>query len=126
MLSTSFGEHSEDFILVKFLMFSTMYFSVKISNLIFVYNIHRFGHQFELPLLAQSVIMNVTMLAMIRLCVKFNGKSQILKSKDRLFTGIHVHYFDIWISCGCGLVHGNARGNIYSTPLNYIFSRFVE
>ncbi|CAD6222225.1 GSCOCG00000836001-RA-CDS [Cotesia congregata] len=47
-----------------------------------------FGKRFELPLLFQSILMNITMLFMIKLCVNINTKNQIIKLKDRVFTGI--------------------------------------
>lgn len=46
-----------------------------------------FGKQYELPLLIQSVIMNITMLAMIHLCVNIRNKNQIIRNKDRVFSG---------------------------------------
>ncbi|XP_057326699.1 solute carrier family 66 member 2 isoform X2 [Microplitis mediator] len=45
-----------------------------------------FGKHFELPLLFQSILMNITMLFMIKLCVSINTKNQIIKLKDRGFT----------------------------------------
>ncbi|KAH0564276.1 solute carrier family 66 member 2 isoform X2 [Cotesia glomerata] len=45
-----------------------------------------FGKRFELPLLFQSILMNITMLFMIKLCVNINSKNQIIKLKDRVFT----------------------------------------
>ncbi|XP_015108567.1 PQ-loop repeat-containing protein 1 isoform X2 [Diachasma alloeum] len=45
-----------------------------------------FGKRFELPLLLQSILMNITMLVMIRLCVTVRNKNQIIKAKERTFT----------------------------------------
>src|SRR5690606_28753364 len=41
------------------------------SNEFYVYlSNSRFGHPFEIPLLIQSIIMTIAMLAMVRLCVR--------------------------------------------------------
>ncbi|XP_044008295.1 solute carrier family 66 member 2 isoform X2 [Aphidius gifuensis] len=45
-----------------------------------------FGKRFEKPLLVQSILMNITMLIMIRVCVTVRNKNQIIRSKDRVFT----------------------------------------
>ncbi|XP_063984415.1 solute carrier family 66 member 2 isoform X2 [Diachasmimorpha longicaudata] len=45
-----------------------------------------FGKRFELPLLLQSILMNITMLVMIRLCVTVRHKNQLVKAKERTFT----------------------------------------
>lgn len=48
----------------------------------------RFGKRFDKPLLVQSILMNITMLIMIRVCVTVRNKNQIIRSKDRVFTGM--------------------------------------
>lgn len=63
----------EKFYLIKFLI-----------GFIFVC---RFFKRFELPLLAQSLVMNLTMFLMIHLCVKVKRNNSILKTRDRVFTG---------------------------------------
>ncbi|XP_063236333.1 solute carrier family 66 member 2 isoform X1 [Bacillus rossius redtenbacheri] len=45
-----------------------------------------FGEQYELPLLIQSFLMNVTMFAMIHLCVGVRNRTQIIRGRDRVFT----------------------------------------
>ncbi|CAG5095591.1 Similar to SLC66A2: Solute carrier family 66 member 2 (Bos taurus) [Cotesia congregata] len=55
-----------------------------------------FGKRFELPLLFQSILMNITMLFMIKLCVNINTKNQIIKLKDRVFTDLDIKYFWKW------------------------------
>lgn len=55
-----------------------------------------FGHNFELPLLLQSVIMNVAMLAMMHLCVQVRNKTLIVPSKLRLFSDFEARYFWEW------------------------------
>lgn len=47
----------------------------------------RFFKRFELPLLAQSLVMNITMFLMIHLCVKVKRNNSILKARERVFTG---------------------------------------
>lgn len=48
----------------------------------------RFGKRYETPLLLQSLIMNATMLVMVRLCVHMKNKNQPMKRKERVFTGL--------------------------------------
>ncbi|XP_064599231.1 solute carrier family 66 member 2-like isoform X1 [Liolophura sinensis] len=45
-----------------------------------------FGKRFELPLLAQSVVMIITMLALVQVCVQTKSSSEILGSKPRTFS----------------------------------------
>ena len=52
-----------------------------------VYLLHRFGHWFELPLLFQSIIMNVTMMMLISLCVSIRKRGQLIHNKEHVFTG---------------------------------------
>ncbi|XP_049857151.1 solute carrier family 66 member 2 isoform X1 [Schistocerca gregaria] len=47
-----------------------------------------FGKQYELPLLIQSIIMNITMLAMVHLCVNIRNKNQIIRNKDKVFSEV--------------------------------------
>ena len=47
----------------------------------------RFGKHYEIPLLLQSILMNATMLLMIKVCVNIRNKNQITKSKEQVFTG---------------------------------------
>ncbi|CAG7828085.1 unnamed protein product [Allacma fusca] len=46
-----------------------------------------FGKPFETPLLLQSILMNVAMLLMVHLCVNVKSRSDIIKKKDKVFTG---------------------------------------
>ncbi|XP_021358286.1 PQ-loop repeat-containing protein 1-like isoform X2 [Mizuhopecten yessoensis] len=55
-----------------------------------------FGKHFELPLLAQSVIMVFTMMMMMRLCVQMKNKSEIVASKQHQFTDFDRHQFWQW------------------------------
>jgi len=56
-----------------------------------------FGHPFELPLLAQSVIMNACMLFMIHACVSVRGSSDIIaSSRQKHFTDFKLVDFWQW------------------------------
>jgi len=61
-----------------------------------------FGRHFETPLLIQSVLMNLTMLELVRLCVNVNNKSDRLLQKDptkkeeRIFIDFDLKYFWQW------------------------------
>ncbi|XP_042238516.1 solute carrier family 66 member 2-like isoform X3 [Homarus americanus] len=46
-----------------------------------------FGHWFELPLLFQSIIMNIAMMMIISLCVSIRNKGQLVHGKEHVFTG---------------------------------------
>lgn len=50
--------------------------------------LYRFGRRFELPLLIQSILMIAMMFFMVKVCVDVQNKQQIIKQKDRVFTGI--------------------------------------
>lgn len=52
-----------------------------------MYFSYRFGKSYELPLLFQSIFMNITMLVMIKICVQMKNKKQMLKRRERVFTG---------------------------------------
>lgn len=47
----------------------------------------RFGNQYETPLLIQSIVMNLSMLAIVQLCVNVKHSKQIIRGKDKLFLG---------------------------------------
>ncbi|XP_064599233.1 solute carrier family 66 member 2-like isoform X2 [Liolophura sinensis] len=55
-----------------------------------------FGKRFELPLLAQSVVMIITMLALVQVCVQTKSSSEILGSKPRTFSDFDMRYFWRW------------------------------
>uniref|UniRef100_A0A8D9BJQ4 Solute carrier family 66 member 2 n=1 Tax=Cacopsylla melanoneura TaxID=428564 RepID=A0A8D9BJQ4_9HEMI len=54
-----------------------------------------FGKRYELPLLVQSIIMNIVMLAMIHLCVRVRNKTNLLsmRAQDKYFTEDTVSTF---------------------------------
>lgn len=47
----------------------------------------RFSKRYELPLLIQSVVMNITMFLMIHLCVKVRRNNNIMRARERVFSG---------------------------------------
>lgn len=55
-----------------------------------------FGKRYELPLLVQSIIMNILMLAMIQLCVRVRNKHMLTRAHDRNFTDFDWRYFWQW------------------------------
>lgn len=57
----------------------------------------RFGKRYELPLLIQSIVMNITMFVMIHLCVNVRKKNQIIRARERIFTGWYLMYqYYVW------------------------------
>ncbi|CAL1544814.1 unnamed protein product [Lymnaea stagnalis] len=66
-------------------------FSLFVCLALLIANILRimfwFGKHFELPLLAQSIIMIFTMLILVQLCVDVKSRTEIISSKQRRFTG---------------------------------------
>uniref|UniRef100_A0A1B6GIW7 Solute carrier family 66 member 2 n=1 Tax=Cuerna arida TaxID=1464854 RepID=A0A1B6GIW7_9HEMI len=75
-------------------------FSLYVCLVLLISNILRIlfwcGKKFELPLLIQSMIMNITMLFMIHVCVSVKNKSQIIRGPERLFTDFEWRYFWQW------------------------------
>ncbi|KAG6460866.1 hypothetical protein O3G_MSEX012272 [Manduca sexta] len=63
-----------------------------------------FGKRYELPLLIQSIVMNITMFVMIHLCVTVRKKNQIIRARERIFTGA---IFMLYILLCC--VNGSAQ-----------------
>ncbi|CAH0603024.1 unnamed protein product [Chrysodeixis includens] len=63
-----------------------------------------FGKRYELPLLIQSIVMNITMFVMIHLCVTVRKKNQIIRARERIFTG---PMFMLYILLCC--VNGSAQ-----------------
>ncbi|XP_063700553.1 solute carrier family 66 member 2 isoform X1 [Culicoides brevitarsis] len=46
-----------------------------------------FSKRYELPLVVQSIVMNITMFLMIHLCVRVKRSNAILEAKERVFSG---------------------------------------
>lgn len=55
-----------------------------------------FGHPFELPLLIQSIFMNITMMVLVHLCVRIRNKNVIIRSKNHQFFDFDSQYFWAW------------------------------
>lgn len=55
-----------------------------------------FGHHFELPLLIQSIIMNIAMFAMVHLCIRVKNRTQIIPSQSQVFSDFNFKYFWAW------------------------------
>ncbi|KAH9499721.1 hypothetical protein Btru_077659 [Bulinus truncatus] len=75
-------------------------FSLFVCLALLIANILRimfwFGKHYELPLLAQSVIMIITMLVLVQLCVDVKSRMEIISSKQRRFTDFERAYFWKW------------------------------
>lgn len=75
-------------------------FSLYVCLTLLVANILRilfwFGTHYEIPLLFQSIIMNLLMLALIQLCVRIKQEKQIIRAKDKLFTDFDHRFFWKW------------------------------
>ncbi|XP_010882458.2 solute carrier family 66 member 2 [Esox lucius] len=78
-------------------------FSTRVCLLLLIANILRiffwFGKQFELPLLLQSVVMIITMLAMLQLCCNIQQANRV-STKQHHFTDLDLRYFWSWSSFG--------------------------
>ncbi|XP_035445757.1 solute carrier family 66 member 2 isoform X3 [Spodoptera frugiperda] len=87
-----------------------------------------FGKRYEIPLLIQSLVMNMTMFGMIHLCVNVRKKNQIIRARERIFTDMERKYFWAWTDfqsyIDCMLVFSVLGGAI--TYLLIEFSPFVE
>ncbi|XP_077297905.1 solute carrier family 66 member 2 isoform X2 [Arctopsyche grandis] len=57
-----------------------------------------FGKRYEMPLLIQSIIMNITMFIMIHLCVSVQKKNQIIQARERIFTAQQSEDVARWLS----------------------------
>ncbi|XP_055921732.1 solute carrier family 66 member 2-like isoform X2 [Eupeodes corollae] len=55
-----------------------------------------FSKRYELPLLVQSVVMNITMFLMIHLCVKVKRNNANPAMRDREFGDLDMKYFWAW------------------------------
>lgn len=87
-----------------------------------------FGKRYELPLLIQSIVMNVTMFVMIHLCVSVRKKNQVIRARERIFTDMERKYFWAWTDfqsyVDCMLVF-----SVLGAAVTYLlieFSPFVE
>ncbi|XP_066149812.1 solute carrier family 66 member 2 isoform X2 [Euwallacea fornicatus] len=83
-----------------------------------------FGKHFEYPLLMQSIIMTVTMFAMIHLCVQTRNKSELQQARRRIFTDFDAKNFWNWSDfqsyLDCMLVF-----TIIASLLMYLFIEYI-
>ncbi|XP_053601558.1 solute carrier family 66 member 2 isoform X5 [Plodia interpunctella] len=75
-----------------------------------------FGKRYELPLLIQSIVMNVTMFVMIHLCVNVQKKNQIIRARERIFTA-HPDDTAHWLDQRSGLSGTEKPHRFYATKL---------
>ena len=61
--------------------------SIHLPICLFFMNFFRFGKHFELPLLAQSILMILAMMAMVEVCVRVKNQSEIIQSKQHSLKG---------------------------------------
>ncbi|XP_026099578.1 PQ-loop repeat-containing protein 1-like [Carassius auratus] len=82
-------------------------FSTRVCLVLLVANILRIffwiGKQFELPLLLQSVVMILTMLAMLHLCCSIQSRNRV-STKQHHITDLDLLYFWSWSSFGDYLI----------------------
>ncbi|XP_059420405.1 solute carrier family 66 member 2-like [Carassius carassius] len=82
-------------------------FSTRVCLVLLVANILRIffwiGKQFELPLLLQSVVMILTMLAMLHLCCSIQSSNRV-STKQHHITDLDLLYFWSWSSFGDYLI----------------------
>ncbi|XP_052816137.1 solute carrier family 66 member 2-like [Mya arenaria] len=88
-----------------------------------------FGKHFELPLLAQSVIMTFTMMALVHLCVTVKHKTEIIKSRQHQFSDVtrehrfldlDIEHFWQWTDFG-SYVQFTAAFTVLMGLLTYLF-----
>jgi solute carrier family 66, member 2 len=87
-----------------------------------------FGHPFELPLLVQSLVMTVAMLAMVQLCTEVRQDTEIVRSKQRYLTDFDLSYFWQWTDF-LSYVQFLILFTLTSAGITYVFSNsyiFVE
>lgn len=65
-----------------------------------------FFSRFELPLLVQSVVMNLTMFLMIHLCVNVRRNNAIMRMRERVFSGTDVFVSEGYAKSGEGALAG--------------------
>ncbi|XP_074645468.1 solute carrier family 66 member 2-like isoform X2 [Tubulanus polymorphus] len=75
-------------------------FSTFVCLTLLVANILRlmfwFGKHFELPLVAQSIIMIITMLLLVRLCTEVKNRNEIISARSHTFLEFESKYFWRW------------------------------
>jgi len=99
-------------------------FSLYVCLTLLIANILRilfwFGNQYETPLLVQSIVMNLSMLAIVQLCVNVKHSKQIIRGKDKLFLDFDRKYFWKWTDFR-SYVEFIAAFTLVASLLTYIF-----
>jgi len=99
-------------------------FSLYVCLSLLIANILRilfwFGNQYETPLLVQSIVMNLSMLAIVQLCVQVKNSKQIIRGKDKLFLDFERKYFWKWTDFR-SYVEFIAAFTLTASLLTYIF-----
>ncbi|XP_053601530.1 solute carrier family 66 member 2 isoform X2 [Plodia interpunctella] len=80
-----------------------------------------FGKRYELPLLIQSIVMNVTMFVMIHLCVNVQKKNQIIRARERIFTA-HPDDTAHWLDQRSGLSGTEKPHRFYDMDRRYFWA----
>ncbi|XP_038208145.1 solute carrier family 66 member 2 isoform X5 [Zerene cesonia] len=73
-----------------------------------------FGKRYEIPLLIQSIVMNITMFIMIHLCVNVRKKNQIIRARERIFTA-QPDETARWLGQQSGVTGGEKPRRFYAT-----------
>ncbi|XP_004931076.1 PQ-loop repeat-containing protein 1 isoform X2 [Bombyx mandarina] len=80
-----------------------------------------FGKRYELPLLIQSIVMNVTMFVMIHLCVSVRKKNQIIRARERIFTA-QPDETARWLNQRSGISGGEKPHRFYDMERKYFWA----
>ncbi|CAK1550058.1 unnamed protein product [Leptosia nina] len=80
-----------------------------------------FGKRYEIPLLIQSIVMNITMFIMIHLCVNVRKKNQIIRSRERIFTA-QPDETARWLGQQSGVTGGEKPRRFYDMDRKYFWA----
>ncbi|XP_063376439.1 solute carrier family 66 member 2 isoform X2 [Cydia fagiglandana] len=80
-----------------------------------------FGKRYELPLLIQSIVMNITMFVMIHLCVNVRKKNQIIRARERIFTD-QPDETARWLEQHSGAPSGEKPHRFYDMETKYFWA----
>ncbi|KAJ8726475.1 hypothetical protein PYW07_001173 [Mythimna separata] len=80
-----------------------------------------FGKRYELPLLIQSIVMNITMFVMIHLCVNVRKKNQIIRARERIFTA-QPDQTARWLDQRSGIAGGEKPHRFYDMERKYFWA----
>ncbi|CAG4944272.1 solute carrier family 66 member 2 isoform X2 [Colias croceus] len=80
-----------------------------------------FGKRYEIPLLIQSIVMNITMFIMIHLCVNVRKKNQIIRARERIFTA-QPDETARWLGQQSGVTGGEKPRRFYDMDRKYFWA----